>query len=287
MLYRPAVPFPAGTALPRRRIEELMEHRVDFQNARGERLAGTLHAPEGDTKGGVVLGHCFTCTRHTGVLRDIAKALAAEGMYALRFDFSGNGQSEGAFVESTYSKQISEMKTAISMLKGYGPVRIGAAGHSLGAAVAVLTASRSEDIAAVCALAGRMSGLTPRDFLSREQQRELDQTGKVHFKSRGRALRLDDAFFADAGRFDLPAAIRSLSVPVMIIHGDRDEIVPVAEAHHAHRIKPDGVELTLVSGADHMFSAAGQRKETAGQVARWFAGHLLGRQTVDKAAERR
>jgi uncharacterized protein len=90
-----------------------MEEQIDFKNHQGEKLAATLHLPKKPTGCGVVLGHCFTCSRHTGILRQVAGELSRKGFFALRFDFSGNGQSEGIFEESTYSKQISEMQTAM------------------------------------------------------------------------------------------------------------------------------------------------------------------------------
>ena len=93
-----------------------MQEQIQFTNLSGEKLAGTLHSPSEDCRCGVILGHCFTCSRHTRVLRDISDGLVDAGFKVLRFDFSGNGQSEGDFSESLYSKQIAEMKTAASYM---------------------------------------------------------------------------------------------------------------------------------------------------------------------------
>jgi len=248
-----------------------MDEQIRFENHLGEQLAGTLHRPEGGHDGrGVVLGHCFTCSRHTGILRDLADTLSADGTIVLRFDFSGNGQSQGVFVESTYSKQVSEMKAAITRLGEEGARWIGLAGHSLGAVVSVLTAASSAEAGAVCALAGRISGLTPRHFLSADQIEELDRTGAVHFQSRGRALKLTEAFFADAGRYELPEVLADLKTPLLVVHGDADEIVPVQEAYKARDANPGIVEIDIVPGADHMFSDRKQRRQIARRVAEWF-----------------
>ncbi len=248
-----------------------MEEQIRFENRVGEQLAGTLHRPDqGGGSHGVVLGHCFTCSRHTGILRDLANELSAGGFLALRFDFSGNGQSQGAFVESTYSKQISEMQVAIDRLKEEGPAWVGLAGHSLGAVVSVLTAASDDDVRAVCAFAGRISGLTPRHFLSGEQIRELEQTGAVHFQSRGRALKLTEEFFSDADRFKMPKVVAGLQVPLMVVHGDADDIIPVEEAYKVKDANPDAVELEIMPGADHMFSDRQQRRKIARRAADWF-----------------
>ncbi len=93
-----------------------MEQLVHFDNHLGEKLTGTLHLPDRPTCYGVVFGHCFTCTRHTSIIRHICSELAEENFMALRFDFSGNGQSEGKFAESTYSKQVAEIETAAAFI---------------------------------------------------------------------------------------------------------------------------------------------------------------------------
>ena len=115
------------------------QENFHFKNHEDESLAATLHLPDVPNEAGVVLGHCFTCSRHTRILRAAGAALAKQGIMALRFDFSGNGQSQGLFAESTFSKQIREMQAAITILKDRGATRIGLAGHSMGASVSVLT----------------------------------------------------------------------------------------------------------------------------------------------------
>jgi putative redox protein len=248
-----------------------MDEQITFDNHLGEKLAGTLHRPEGGAGGtGVVLGHCFTCSRHTSILRDLAESLSEVGFVALRFDFSGNGQSQGIFSESTYSKQIAEVKAGMDLLREEGVQWIGLAGHSLGAIVSVLTAAEQGGVGAVCAFAGRISGLTPRHFLSSQQIQELDRTGAVHFKSRGRALKLKEEFFSDAGRYELASIVAELQVPLLVVHGDADEIIPVEEAYKARDANPDAVALEILPGADHMFSDRRQRRQVARDAADWF-----------------
>ena len=147
-----------------------MEQQIRFENHLGEILAGSLHPPEGRPLGAVIAGHCFTCSRHTGILRKICSHLAAAGFLALRFDFSGNGQSQGRFEASNWSKQVAEMESAIAWVQRRGVRWIGLAGHSLGAAIALLAAQRQEAVAAVCRIAGRICATRPMHFLTPSQQ---------------------------------------------------------------------------------------------------------------------
>ena len=247
-----------------------MEQQIEFENHLGERLAATLHQPEQPPVGAVVAGHCFTCSRHTGVLRRICSDLSQAGFSVLRFDFSGNGQSQGEFQASTWSKQILEMEAAIAVMQERGARWIGLAGHSLGAAIALLTARRVPSVAAVCRVAGRVSRTRPLHFLTSSQQQTLADTGSVQFTSRGRELFLDRDFFEDADRYDLTEATRSLTVPMLVVHGDQDNIIPVSEAYLARSANPRQVELMIVSGGDHMFSRPAHQQQVSRGVSEWF-----------------
>ena len=251
-----------------------MEQQIYFYNQQGEKIAGTLHSPERHAGGGVIFGHCFTCSRHTRIIREICNELAEKDILALRFDFSGNGQSEGEFSASNYSKQIAEMQTATAVIAEKGARRIGLAGHSMGAVIAVLAAARTRTVKAVCALAGRLSGLNATHFFSQKQLKELKDTGRVSFNSRGRSLQLSTQFFADAKQYDLPETVKSLQTPLMVVHGDADEIIPVQNAYLAKTLNPEYTELVVISGADHMFSAEMHRNQTSKLVVNWFKEHL-------------
>jgi uncharacterized protein len=251
-----------------------MEQPIFFNNQQGEKLAGTLHLPDGPAVRGVVFGHCFTCSRHTRIIRQTCNELAEQDILALRFDFSGNGQSEGEFADSTYSKQIDEMLIAMGVIADKGAQRIGLAGHSMGAVIAVLTAARTKAVKGVCALAGRLSGMNATRFFSKKQLKEIEGSGRVSFNSRGRSLQLTSKFFADARQFDLPETVKSLQTPLMVVHGDADEIIPVKDAFMAKTLNPENTELVVIPGADHMFSDEVHRTQTSKLVVKWFKERL-------------
>jgi uncharacterized protein len=251
-----------------------METDISFLNYLGERLFGTHHRPDAPSEYGVVLGHCFTCTRHTGILREAGARLTTAGFHVLRFDFSGNGQSEGVFIETSYSKYITEMEVAANFLKSQGVKWLGFAGHSMGAAVSVLAGARLSGIQAICAIAGRLIGMDPSRIFSLDQRRQYQETGRLEFVSRGRHLALDSRFLDDMLSHDMLAAVASLSIPLLIVHGSRDEIVPVDQAVKAQSINPGHSELVIIPGADHFFSQAEHRDFAARKIAEWFSERL-------------
>ena len=249
----------------------MAEKQVTFNNAQGEKLSGTLHWPEQDTRRGVLLAHCFTCSRHTSILRQLGQDLARAGMAALRYDFSGNGKSEGFFADATYTKHVGEVGAAAGFLGRHGVDQIALAGHSMGATISLLAAGQIDNAVALCTLAGRLSRPDFAHFLSADQRRILEDTGSVDFESRGRRLRLNKNFFLDAARFDLAQSVARLTVPLLVVHGDQDEIIPVAEARSLEALDLPRVEVAVIQGADHMFSNQTHRRQVSGMVARWLS----------------
>jgi putative redox protein len=248
-----------------------VETTIRFRNQWAERLFGTHHQPDMPSEYGIVMGHCFTCTRHTGILRAAADRLTAAGFHVLRFDFSGNGQSEGSFIETSYTKYIAEMEDAANFLKTCGVKWLGFAGHSMGAAVSVLAASRFSEIQAVCAIAGRFSPMDPYRIFSPAEMQRFQESGRLQFVSRGRQLELDSRFFNDMLSYDMLAAVASLNPPLLVVHGTQDDIVPAEQAVMAQAINPGHLKLVMISGADHFFSLEEHRDAAAQKIAEWFS----------------
>ena len=69
---------------------------------------------------------------------------------------------------------------------------------------------------------------------------------------------------------DVPALVSRLKIPLLIVHGDRDEIIPVDEVYSAHEPNSEKTEMTIISGADHMFSNKNHRESVSRQIVKWF-----------------
>jgi putative redox protein len=217
----------------------------------------------------MVLGHCFTCTRHTRILSDLSQAMTGLGYLALRFDFSGNGQSAGDFVESTYSKQIRELKCAMEYIQAEGVSDIILAGHSMGCAAALLAAAQTIDIIGVIALSVDAMLLNPDRVLSEKEQFMLRKQGAVPFSSRGRNLMLAKDFFDDAGQYDLPGSISKIHCPVLLVYGGQDMMIDPDSGGKLKDARPAGTEVFTVKDADHMFGNDRDRRMAIDHVVAW------------------
>ena len=94
-----------------------MIKKIFFKNNVHETLAGVLHLPKKKTKKAIIVCHGFASTKDALWIPELCTALAEQGYAALRFDFSGNGASEGTFSESNCDKEQNDLTAALTFLK--------------------------------------------------------------------------------------------------------------------------------------------------------------------------
>jgi len=231
-----------------------------LRNWTGERL-DHVFTPGGAAAGAlVVVAHGVTSQHDRPYLVALCEALAAAGIASLRFSFAGNGRSEGAFADATIRKEVLDLGT---VLDACGDRRIGFVGHSMGAAVGVLRAAADPRIEALVSLAGmvHVHAFCERHFAGLVPGRD------VMFGRPGCVL--SQALLDDARSIDsvLPAA-RRITVPWLLVHSDRDELVPLADAVAARAVADGRPDLQVLAGADHRFT--GQIDAMVAVVVPWL-----------------
>ena len=65
-------------------------------------------------------------------------------------------------------------------------------------------------------------------------------------------LTLGKAYAADVWDYDIYAEIGAFQKPVLLLHGDKDKLVPVSYAERAAEVYPDA-EYHVIEGAGHIF----------------------------------
>jgi hypothetical protein len=154
-------------------------------NANGFNLAGTLSQPSGspDAKGRfpaviLVAGSGFEDRDENiagiPIFAQLAGGLADAGYYVLRYDKRGTGQSGGREEAAVIDDYAEDVRAAVKFMRerrDVDPKRIVLFGHSEGAWVALVAASKEEDNVAAVVLAGSASGTGGQLVL--EQQSHL------------------------------------------------------------------------------------------------------------------
>ncbi len=239
---------------------------VSFENSRGQRLVGVLHGEPG--RAAVISCHGMFSSKDGTKHLLLTELLAARGVPVLRFDAAGRGESEGRLFDLTFSGNMEDLDRAITFLAARGVERVGLFGSSMGGAVALLAAARDERVVAVATLAavGYPAQLAERhpDFVAAWLSQGWADT---------EAGPLGRAFYDDALAHDVVAAVQHLRIPILVVHGERDGVVPVGDALDI-AAAARCVSLEVVDGADHRFSDPVHLRPTMRTIADFLATSL-------------
>lgn len=229
-------------------------------------LRGMLHIPENITGKipVVMIFHGFTGNKMEPhfIFVKLSRLLEKKGVASVRFDFGGSGESDGDFVDMTLSKELEDAKAILKFVKTLDFVdqdRIAAVGLSMGGVVASMLASdHKADIKTLClwAPAGNMKEIRPKGKSEAEVQ-EVYRTGFIDIG--GLALGVD--FINDLNSLDLYAKASAYDKKVLLLHGNKDETVPLSASRQYQEIYGNRAELHIIEGGDHTFDQLKQENE--------------------------
>jgi len=228
-------------------------------NRRGQRLAGVWHAPDRDTDRSAIVAHGLLSGKDSPKHRQVCERLTAAGIAALRFDFAGRGESEGSLAELTPAGEVEDLRAAVAALRARDAREISLVGSSLGGAVAMLVAADDTDIRALVTIAAP----------ARLPRQPRPSWGPLEDPARGEGL--GAGFFADAARHDIPAAAARVRAPWLVLHGARDDVVPVEDARVLAAANP-GARLVVHPEAGHRFSEPAQLRWLVERVTGFVTG---------------
>ena len=187
------------------------------------------------------------------------KALALDafadrsGLAMLRLDYSGTGSSSGNFEDGTLALWLEEALAAVDRLTR-GPVVL--VGSSMGAWIALhLALLRRERVQALVGIASAPD-FTEWGFSARRKA-ELQANGRIETPNPyGPELQVFTLGFWGSGqRLRLLEEEIAIDCPVRLVHGERDEEVPLDIALRTmRRLRSADVQLLTVKGAGHRLS---------------------------------
>ena len=218
----------------------------EIRNTHGERLDYSFHESGKDPKNVVVLGHGVTGNKDRPFIVALAESLATTGIPALRISFSGNGDSDGKFTDSTISKEVDELGAVLDALDGYTVCFVG---HSMGGAVGVLRASKDPRIKLLVSLAGMVH---TRAFAQTEFGEVTPDEGFMWDEP---DCPLSQAYMDDLTQIDTVVDCASdITVPWLLVHGTNDDVVPTQDSYDIFDKANEPKQLIEIEGANHVFS---------------------------------
>jgi len=248
---------------------------VRFPNAQGQTLAGRLDMPaHGKPRAYAVYAHCFTCGKDVRAAVNICRALAREGIATLRFDFTGLGESQGDFADTTFSSNIADLVAAAKFLEQQFEAPKILVGHSLGGAAVLEAAHQIASSVAVATIAAPASPEHVAGLLG-EARAAIEQQGEAEVALVGRKFRFKKAFLDDLPGHCSREKLRALRKALLIFHAPGDTTVDISNAGDIFGAALHPKSFVSLSGADHLLTRE-EDSEYVGKILGAWASKYLG-----------
>jgi pimeloyl-ACP methyl ester carboxylesterase len=258
-----------------------MEQTLSFTDPHGRIVSAVLQTPIGTTDRIVILCHGFLSNKNSTTNKVLTSLLTGRGVATFRFDFMGQGESQGPFEQITVGAAVEQALGALELVKGKGFGRVGMIGSSFGGLVALLAAAQRRDLLALglkCPVPDfpemlRLEfGKDGQDGIA-----EWRRTGTIPNVSGGAGrIRLAYQFFEECLTHQGYDAAKAITASTLIVQGDCDEFVPLHQSRRLFEALQVPKGLHILPGADHTFTKGSDFRMMTGLLSDWMVRHLDG-----------
>lgn len=254
--------------------------RLTFSNGRGQELAARLELPAGTPLAFAIFAHCFTCSKDIVAAGRIGRALREEGVAVLRFDFTGIGNSEGDFANTSFTTNLEDLVAAADHLRETYRAPGLLVGHSLGGAAVVVVAPRIPEVQAVATI-GAPSDPAHLKSILRDHLDEIDEKGRVDVRIAGRSVPITRAFISDIEAQRVDAALARFEGALMILHSPVDEIVDIDHARRLFEAARHPKSFISLDRADHLLTNKADARYVGRTLAAWASWVVCDRRPLE------
>lgn len=248
--------------------------RVTFLGSQGGELAARLDLPATPPRVMALVTHCFTCSKESAASSKLATTLVEHGFGVMRFDFTGQGASDGELANAGFASNVDDVVLAADWLgKNHRSPQL-LVGHSLGGAAVIAAARVLPGVRAV-ATVGAPSNLDHLIGLLGGARAQIERDGEAEVVIAGRAFQVRQGLLDEMEGVRLLDQVRHLGRPLLVLHAAEDEVVDVThgEAIFAAAAHPKG--FVSLDGADHLLTDRTHGATAARLVAAWAERYVV------------
>ena len=249
--------------------------KVEFTGANGDLLAGRLDRPNGRPRAFALFAHCFTCSKDVFAAQRISTALAERGVAVLRFDFTGLGNSQGDFANTSFSSNIADLVAAADFLRAKHQAPKLLIGHSLGGAAVPLAAAKIPECIGVATLNAPFDPQHVRHLFSDALETIRDK-GEATVTLAGRSFTIRKDFLDDLMAHSPAENLRHLRRALLIFHATKDNVVGIENARLIYEAALHPKSFVALDDADHFLSRREDATYIADMLNAWAARYLDG-----------
>lgn len=229
--------------------------------------------PDGKPAAYALFAHCFTCTKQIKAAVHLTRALGAERIAVVRFDFTGLGESEGDFADTNFSSNVADLlKVARYMEEKLEAPRI-LVGHSLGGAAVLHAAVELPSVKAVVTVGAPAD---PSHILEHveEAREEIERTGQATVHFAGRPFTVKRQFLEDLEEQTMSGVMERLEAALLILHSPVDAVVGIENARRLYQQARHPKSFVSLDQADHLLSDPADSRYAGRLLATWAARYV-------------
>lgn len=250
-----------------------MKMRSFLLDSAGGKIPCRAFLPEGEAELAVLGVHGFAGDKESSVLYKLAEALCLRRGALVCFDFPAHGESRAPDSHLRVHRCMEDFLTVADHIRQQFPgCRYGVFATSFGGYITLLCAERIPDF--------RMVLRAPAVTMAETFIRRIIPCPEEEFLAAGGAwCGFDRKMFvnADFYRDLLDNPPRIPDCPLLILHGDRDDVIPFGAVERIAKAHAN-VALVPFPGADHRFKGPGEVEKIVNTAMRWLeTGQYFGR----------
>lgn len=254
--------------------------KLKIENRKGNSLNAVLELPPNQKPNYyAIFAHCFTCSSSLSAVRNVSRALAKDGFGVVRFDFTGLGRSDGEFADSHFSANVEDLLDVHQFIKENYEAPSLLVGHSLGGAAVLVTASQLDDIKAV-ATVGAPSTVSHVKHLFSHGIDSIPEQGEIEVNIGGRPFNINREFVSNFDKTDLPAIVKNLRKPLLILHAPFDTIVGIENAKKLYNAAHHPKSFVTLDNADHLLTKASDSLYVGKVIGTWVSRYFPQKENV-------
>jgi putative redox protein len=242
---------------------------LTFTGAFGDELSARLDIPDdGTPRAHVLFAHCFTGSKDVLAAVRIAKALWSRDFAVMRFDFTGLGDSEGDFANTTFSSNVDDLVAAADYLRRQRQAPAVLIGHSLGGAAVLAAAAKIPEAKAVCTIGAPAEPQHVEHHFAQARD-EIESAGEAEVSIAGRPFRIRKSFIDDISDHRLEDSVRVMRKALLVFHSPGDDIVGIENARLIYEAARHPKSFVSLDGADHLLTGRPDADYVAEVIAAW------------------
>lgn len=245
----------------------MKSEKLKITNRKGLVLNAQLELPANQKPNYyAIFAHCFTCSSSLSAVRHVSRALTQDGFAVVRFDFTGLGRSEGEFADSHFSANVEDLLDVHAYMAEHYQAPSLLVGHSLGGASVLVVASKLDSVKAVATI-GAPATVTHVKHLFSHGIDAIETHGEAEVNIGGRPFKINKDFVEEFDKTDLPAVVKRMRKPLLIMHSPFDKIVGVDNAKQLYDNAKHPKSFVTLDDADHLLT---QEKDSQ------YVGEVIG-----------